>query len=350
MTVLSTEVMAGQRLMVGFDGTDFNDDLKMLIGTLRVGGLILFSRNLGTPDQIRYLCRDCQSFAASCGLPPLFIAIDQEGGQVARLKAPFTLFPGNPAMKNPTDAVHFARVTAMELKPLGINMNMAPALDVAPKGVDSIMAGRAFGNDPGWVSMMGTTVIDHFQRRGIMAVAKHFPGIGRTVLDSHLALPDLDIDAKTLADTDLVPFKAAIRGDVAGIMLSHIRYTGIDPVWPASLSPAVTADLLRRKMGYQGVVMTDDLDMGAIKPNHDIGTAIDQILTADVDIALICHKGPDIEAACKKIRRALSDDPHIGRKGRRSMDRILRLKAAYLQGRWASRYGMAEGGGSILEG
>jgi beta-N-acetylhexosaminidase len=140
----------------------------------------------------------------------------------------------------------------MELKHLGINMNMAPVLDVAPETVDSIMAGRAFGSDPGWVATMGMTVIDHFQRRGIMAVAKHFPGIGRTVLDSHLALPDLDVDAKALAGVDLVPFSTAINGNVAGIMLSHIRYTAIDPVWPASLSPAVTADLLRRKMGYRG--------------------------------------------------------------------------------------------------
>jgi beta-N-acetylhexosaminidase len=350
MTDFSTAVMAGQRLMVGFDGTDFNDDLKFLIGTLQVGGLILFSRNLGTPDQIRHLCRDCQSFAASSGLPPLFIAIDQEGGQVARLKAPFTLFPGNPAMKNPTDAAHFARITARELTSLGINMNMAPVLDIAPKGGDSIMAGRAFGSDPDWVSTMGMSVVEHFQRRGIMAVAKHFPGIGRTVLDSHLALPDLDIDVKALADTDLVPFKAAVHGDVAGIMLSHIRYTGIDPVWPASLSPAVTADLLRGEMGYQGVVITDDLDMGAIKPNHSIDTAIDQILTADVDIALICHKGPDIEAACKKIRISLAADSRLQQMGRQSMDRILRLKAWYLKGAWTSGYGIKEDGGPILAG
>jgi beta-N-acetylhexosaminidase len=193
------------------------------------------------------------------------------------------------------------------------------------------MSGRAFGSDPGWVATMGTTVIDHLQRRGIMAVAKHFPGIGRTVTDSHLALPDLDIDAGPLADVDLIPFKAAIAGDVAGIMLSHIRYTGIDPVWPASLSPAITAELLRRKMGYRGVVMTDDLDMGAIKPNHDIDTAINQILLADVDIALICHQGPDIEAACEKIRKALVDDANLERMGQRSVERILRLKRAYLK-------------------
>jgi beta-N-acetylhexosaminidase len=332
------EFMAGQRLMAGFDGTGLNDDLRFLIGTLQVGGLILFSRNLETPEQISRLCGDCQAYAARCGLPPLFIAIDQEGGQVARLKPPFTRFPGNPAMKNTADAVHFARITAMELKSVGINMNMAPVLDVAPPNADSIMAGRAFGSDPEWVATMGMTVIDHFQRRGIMAVAKHFPGIGRTVLDSHLALPDLDVDAKALAGVDLVPFSTAINGNVAGIMLSHIRYTAIDPVWPASLSPAVTADLLRRKMGYRGVVMTDDLDMGAIKPNHDIDTAIDQILNADVDIALICHKGPDIQTACENIRRSLSDNHDLRKMGRRSVARILRLKGAYLKGNWEAAY------------
>jgi len=336
MTEFSTEVMAGQRLMVGFDGTDFNDDLEFLIGTLQVGGLILFSRNMGLPQQIRQLCLDCQECAGRYGLPPLFIAIDQEGGPVARLQPPFTQFPGNPAMHHPEDAAHFARVTAMELKPLGINMNMAPVLDVVPEGVNSIMAGRAFGSDPGWVSKMGMTVIDHLQRRGIMAVAKHFPGIGRTILDSHLALPDLEIDPKRLADFDLVPFESAIRGNVAGIMLSHIRYTGIDPVWPASLSPTITADLLRRKMGYNGVVMTDDLDMGAIKPSHDIDTAIGQILSADVDVALICHKGPDIQAAYEKILTSLTDSHVLRQMGRQSVERILRLKRAYLKGAWES--------------
>jgi beta-N-acetylhexosaminidase len=331
MTEHSPEVMAGQRLMVGFDGTDFNTDLKFLIGTLKVGGLILFSRNLGRPEQIRQLCRDCQECAGKFGLPPLFIAIDQEGGQVARLKPPFTQFQGNPSMAHPEDAIHFARVTAMELKHLGINMNMAPVLDIAPEGVDSIMAGRAFGSDPGWVSTMGMTVIDHLQQRGIMAVAKHFPGIGRTVLDSHLALPDLEIDAKTLAGFDLIPFKSAIQGKVAGIMLSHIRYTGIDPVWPASLSPAITADLLRRKMGYDGVVMTDDLDMGAIKPSHDIDTAIGQILMADVDIALICHKGPDIERPVRRSANHWLTRPISGRWENELVERILQLKRAFLK-------------------
>ena len=334
MTSQPIEILAGQRLMVGFDGTEFDADLQYMIVELKVGGIILFSRNLEAPEQVARLCRDCQDAAASQGLPPLFVAIDQEGGQVARLKPPFTQFAGNPAMAGKQDAVEFARVTAAELKQIGVNMDMAPVLDVAAPDVDSVMAGRAFGSDPQWVADMGLTVIEHLQRRGIMAVGKHFPGIGRTVLDSHLALPDLEIDARTLAGADLIPFEAAIAGKVAGIMLSHIRYTGIDPVWPASLSPAVCADLLRRQMGYQGLVMTDDLDMGAIKPAYDIATAIRQIVRADVDIALICHKGPDIEAAFETIRRTLTDDPQSARMGRRAVRRIIALKRTYLAGTW----------------
>ena len=316
--------------MVGFDGTGFNDDLEFLIGTLKVGGLILFSRNLEAPDQIRRLCRDCQEHARRGNLPPLFIAIDQEGGAVARLKPPFTQFPGNPAMQGPEDAIQFARITARELKDIGINMDMAPVLDIAPEEIESIMAERAFGSDPRWVTDMGLTVIENLQQRGIMAVAKHFPGIGRTVLDSHLTLPDLDTEFAALGESDLIPFRAAVENNVAGMMLSHIRYTAIDPVWPASLSPAVTADLLRRKMGYDGVVMTDDLDMGAIKPGYDIETAIGQILRSDVDIALICHKGPDIQTAWEKIQNEMEADEELRAMGQRSLERIMRLKRAYL--------------------
>ncbi len=316
--------------MVGFEGTGFNRELEFLIGTLQVGGLILFAGNLETPAQIRRLCRDCQDYAHRYGLPPLIIAIDQEGGQVARLKPPFTQFEGNPSMQGTEDAIEFARITAGELKDMGINMNLAPVLDVADADGPGIMAGRTFGGDPQWVAQMGTTVIEHLQQRGIMAVAKHFPGIGRTVLDSHLTLPDLNADMAELDDVDLVPFAAAIDSDVAGIMLSHIRCTGLDPVWPASLSPAVTIDLLRKKMGYTGVVMTDDLDMGAIKPGYDISTAVGQVLASDVDLALICHKGPDIETAWERIKDLIATNGGMRRMGQASVARILRLKRKFL--------------------
>ena len=330
ITSFSDEQSAGQRLMVGFDGTELNPDLKFLIKTLKVGGIILFARNLITPDQITHLCSSVQEYARSCGQPPLFISIDQEGGTVARLKEPFTQFPGNPEMKGPEDAIHFARVTAAELTEIGVNMNLAPVLDVAPEGIDSIQKNRVFGHDPMWVSELGTVVIDHLQANNIMAVAKHFPGIGRIILDPHDEISDLDIDVEAMQATDLLPFKAAIENNVAGIMLSHIRYPKMDARWPASLSAIIADNLLRKQMGYGGVIMTDDLDMGAIKKHYDIKTVLRQILSADIDIALICHKGPDIENAFEEILKSFADSNRTKKKGLESLKRIINLKRNYL--------------------
>ena len=330
MKAFSPEQSAGQRLMAGFDGIEFNPELRFLIDTLKVGGIIFFARNLKNPEQIKGLCASIQGYARSCGQPPLFIAIDQEGGRVARLKEPFTQFPGNSKMKGPEDAVYFAKTTAKEFLEVGINMNLAPVLDVAPEGINSIMAGRAFGPDPGWVSEQGKVVIEHLQAENIMAVAKHFPGIGRTVVDSHFELPDLDIDVDAMQGFDLFPFKTAISHDVAGIMLSHIRYTGIDPDWPASLSKTIADDLLRKQMGYDGVVMTDDLDMGAIKKHYDLKTAIQQILSADIDMPLICHAGPNIENAFKEILDVQRRSQTMKAKGMKSLERIMRLKKRYI--------------------
>ncbi|MEA1901179.1 MAG: glycoside hydrolase family 3 N-terminal domain-containing protein, partial [Thermodesulfobacteriota bacterium] len=254
ISALSNEQLAGLRLMAGFDGTRLNDDLKFLINKIKVGGIILFSRNLTSPDQIKDLCMSVQEYAIKCGQPPLFISIDQEGGQVARLKEPFTRFSGNPDMKDEEDAGHFAEITASELKSVGINMNMAPVLDVAFDNKKSIMRDRSFGNDPAWVSKLGVTLIERLQRNGIMAVAKHFPGIGRTVLDPHIEMPPLDADLQTLESSDLRPFYEAIKHDVAGIMLSHILYSKIDIKWPASLSSKIAKDLLRDRMGFDGIV------------------------------------------------------------------------------------------------
>lgn len=326
----SDEQLAGQRLMVGFGGTTLNSNLRFFIDTIKVGGVILFARNLANPDQIKTLCRSIQDYAKTNGQPPLFIAIDQEGGQVARLKPPFTQFSGNPKMKGVTDAAHFSSVTADELTDVGINMDMAPVLDVVPSGMAGVMEKRVFGNDPAWVSLLGREVIAGLQERNIMAVAKHFPGIGRTTLDSHIEKPELDVALDELEQTDLVPFAAAVENDVAGVMLSHILYRKIDTRWPASLSVPIAKHLLRDRMKFEGLIVTDDLDMGAIVNHFDIDTAIERILLADIDIALICHQGPKIEAAFNRILETISRKGEAAQKGRESVERILRLKKRYL--------------------
>jgi len=319
---------AGQRLMLGFDGIALNDDLRHLIKDLGAGGLILFKRNIETPDQVKALCESCRDYAKACGLPPLFIAVDQEGGTVARLREPFTVFKGNPYIETLEDARHFAAVTARELKSIGVNMNFAPVLDVAGDNRDSIMKDRAFKGSPERVALLGTEVIRTFQNNGILAVAKHFPGIGRTVKDSHFFQPVLDMDLPALETSDLIPFSAAKDEGVSGIMLSHILYPRLDENWPASLSPAIAKDLLRDRMGYEGLVMTDDLDMKAIQ--KDIETCIGRILVSGIDMALICHQGPNIDKAYDEIRRLLREDKSLSALGKKSVERILRAKQKYL--------------------
>jgi beta-N-acetylhexosaminidase len=326
---LSAAQRAGQRLMVGFDGLSMNDTLKCYIGELKVGGLILFARNIEAPDQVRELCAASQDYARQCGQPPLFIAIDQEGGVVSRLKPPFTQFPGNPHMRSEEDAAQFAQTTARELSGIGVNMNMAPVLDVLPPDEPSVMQDRAFGHDPEHVARMGSTVIRHLQKHKVMAVAKHFPGIGRTVLDSHEDLPDLETDARSLAEIDRVPFQAAVAEGVAGVMLSHIRYLALDPSWPASLSPAIAEGILRRGMAYQGLVITDDLDMGAIVKHHPLPIIVRQCLDAGVDILLICHESPKIREAFDNILALEDSNADLTRKEEESLRRILHFKELF---------------------
>jgi beta-N-acetylhexosaminidase len=327
---LSDDQLAGQRLMVGFDGCELDSQLKFYIDTLKVGGIILFSRNIQSAQQLSRLCTSVRDYTRSCGQPPLFIAIDQEGGVVARLKQPFTQFPGNPFMRGISDAIKFAQITSLELAGVGINMNMAPVMDVAPEGFNSIMSDRVFGSDPTWVSTMGGTVIEHLQKGGVMAVAKHFPGIGRTTLDSHLDLPISDTPLKDLEAFDMLPFITAIKKKVSGIMLSHIRYEKIDNTWPASLSNIIAKDMLRSSLGFKGIVITDDLDMGAIERHYGLEISIDRIFEADIDIALICHPGPKIPKAFLFFKSKLKSNKHSKKKFLDSIQRILETKKQWL--------------------
>jgi beta-N-acetylhexosaminidase len=177
---------------------------------------------------------------------------------------------------------------------------------------------------------MGRVVIETLQDNGIMAVGKHFPGIGRTVLDSHEDLPDLDIDLETLISRDLTPFEAAIQSDVSGMMLSHIRYPRIDPLWPASISASVANDLLRRRLGYAGLVLTDDLDMGAIAKHYTLPAIVSQCLKGTVDILLICHSGPKIEAAFHEILHSIQTHEHLAVESKASLARLMTAKERYL--------------------
>jgi len=326
----SHEQIAGQMIMAGFIGTELNKNVRFLIDTVKVGGIILFARNIETPEQLSDLCFSAQQYAKDSGQPPLLIAVDQEGGKVARLKEPFTLFPGNPAIKNMDTAAEFAEITASELKSVGINMNMAPVLDVAPAGFNSVMAERMFGNDPELTAKLGVEIIMRFQQNKIMAVAKHFPGIGRTVSDSHFMRSDQNCDKASIDSFELIPFMAAVKANVAGIMLSHILYTKLDPLLPASLSKIIADDILRNEMGYDGVVMTDDMNMNAIVKHYSFRDAVHRILGTETDMILICRKENTIKTAFEEIIDFIKMSDTNKRRCEKSATRILKMKRVYL--------------------
>jgi len=208
-------------------------------------------------------------------------------------------------------------------------MNLAPVLDVAPPGLDSVMADRVFGEETALVARFGEVVIEALQKNRIAATAKHFPGIGRTTLDSHVDLPYLDTERQVLYETDLVPFRVAIGSGVEAVMLSHVVYEALDQQWPASLSSIISKDLLRETLGFQGITVTDDLDMGAIDKHFDIETAIRRISDAEIDITLICHSRLKVERAYQALVRAVGESAESRRKAIASVQRILNLKQKY---------------------
>ena len=330
---LTDEQLAGQRLMVGFKGKVLDDELRFLIGKMRVGGLILFKRNVSDPSQVAELCDAAQAYAVERGQPRLVVAIDQEGGPVARLGPPFTVFPGNRAIgkvRSEKAATEFGTITARELKGVGITMNLAPVLDVVPQGLNApIMADRVFGHEPELVADLGRTVIEALQENGVAATAKHFPGIGRTTVDPHIDLPFLDTGRDVLDSTDLVPFRTAIQNGVEAVMLSHVVYKDLDPVWPAGLSTVIAKDVLRGTLGFQGITITDDLDMGAIDAHFDLDTFVARISGAEIDMALICHDRAKIEGTYRALLKAVEESEEMKTKAIESVQRILRLKQGY---------------------
>ena len=295
VTSWSGEQLAGQRLMAGFEGGRLDRALQALIAELRLGGLILFKRNIESPRQLTELCRSAQHCARDSGLPPLFIAIDQEGGQVARLGRPFTRFPGNPAMQDAADALRFARITAIELAWTGINMNLAPVLDVNSNPANPVINTRSFGGDPQLAAACGAAFVAALQGAGVMAVGKHFPGHGDTTIDSHVALPVVAHGRARLEAVEFAPFLAAMAAGVAGIMSAHVHFPAIEPTAnvPATLSHRVLTGLLRDEMGYRGLLLTDSLEMGALATSgYPAPLAAAHALAAGADV-LLFNTSPD---------------------------------------------------------
>jgi beta-N-acetylhexosaminidase len=334
---LTLEQKIGQLMVIGFDGTDVNPELRQMIAEYHIGGVVLFARNIGSPRQVAALTNELQQIAIENGNPGLFIAIDQEGGRVARLteERGFTEFPSAMAIgatADPQNAYRMASAMAAELRAVGINTDFAPDLDVNNNPANPVIGTRSFGSNPNKVAAFGTAFTRGLQENGILAFGKHFPGHGDTAIDSHFALPSVPHDRARLDQIELLPFKAAIAQGVTGIMSAHVTFPAIDPTpgMPATLSSLVLTGLLRDELRFEGLIATDSLEMGALSTNGyppPIGAAL--AFAAGADLLLFNRDHPMHKEVFANLLQAIQEGRVSQERLDTSVHRILEVKSKF---------------------
>jgi len=297
----------GNLMMIGIEGMKLTREVKLFLKEVRPGGVILFKKNCYRPKQVRELIASLREIVGD----DLIVAVDQEGGRVARLESPFTEFPPMAALGNMAGgrevAYEVGRVLGNELSSVGFNLDFAPVLDVNTNSSNPIIGDRAFSSDPELVAEIGAEMIRGFQEEGVGACGKHFPGHGDTDLDSHKALPNIEHDRDRLDKCELIPFRRAIAAGVSSIMTGHLMIPKLDAEYPATFSKKITNDLLRDELGFEGLIFTDDLTMSGIDgicPDHESGW---RALAAGADVALVCHHKETQRDILEGIRRAVGE-------------------------------------------
>lgn len=320
----------GQLFMVGFPGTTVTTQMSTLMDTYKPGGVILFSRNLHGRDQIVRLTNQLQKHSLQ---ERLLIAVDQEGGRVSRLPRGFTIFPSCATIGRYDSselAYAAASTTATELRAVGINMNMAPVLDVNTNPDNPVIGDRAFSSSPTQVAAMGLATIAGLQDNKVLACGKHFPGHGDTSVDSHEELPTVGTSAERLREIELRPFAHAIENGLVSIMTAHVQYPSLDDRRPATLSPYILSELLRNELGFRGLVLSDDLEMRAIRDHFGIGEAAVLALKAGADMILVCSDADLAAAAMETVFRAVKTGEISEARLEASFRRVANLKRQFL--------------------
>ncbi|MDU3878993.1 MAG: glycoside hydrolase family 3 protein [Veillonella sp.] len=315
----------GQLLMIGIHGKTLNDDAKFMLNEYRVGGIILFDRNMESKDQVKSLIADINKTGKSAGLTPLFIGIDQEGGAVARMEDQLIKVPPAEALgKEPIEqAVSLAKQSGTELKDLGFNINFAPVADLG------LTYGRSFSTNPDEAVRYASAVGKAYDEAGLWYSYKHFPGIGKTDVDLHADTSVVPVSKETLLNEDTKVFVDLIKQskpNTYAIMVSHAMYPQIDADHPSSLSKAIITDWLRKDMGYNGVVVTDDMDMGALAKHYTFGDMAVQSILAGSDILLVCHEYEHMQEAYNGLMKAVKDGRISKERLDESVKRILLMK------------------------
>jgi beta-N-acetylhexosaminidase len=278
-------------------GLAVTSDVRSLAREFQLGGVILFARNVEAPDQVAELSHDIQQLSREV---PLWVSVDQEGGRVARLRAPFTEWPPMAVLGRSGDAAlasRFARALAAELRAVGITLDYAPVLDIHTNPKNPVIGDRALAEDAGLVARLGAAIIRGLQESGVAACGKHFPGHGDTSVDSHLDLPLVEHPPDRIRRVECVPFAEAIRAGVAFMMTAHVLVPSLDEDRPATLSRRIVAGLLREELGFDGVIVGDDLEMKAVAKQYTVADAAVQAIGAGCDALLVCSGSIEAQAA-----------------------------------------------------
>ena len=342
VAAMSTEQKVSQLLVAGIEGTQLGQDAVQAVQDYQVGGVILFGRNVESAGQLAELTNGLKDLNGD--YTPLFLCVDQEGGRVDRMPPEVERTPSAWSVGQTLDTegvgAAYGALLAEECAAFGFNMDFAPSLDIWSNPDNTVIGDRAFGNDWEWTAFFGMSAVESMEEQGgVIPVVKHFPGHGDTSVDSHVALPVVDKSLEELWQSELVPFNMTLNqedyfGAQAGpsapaVMVAHILLSRVDPDYPASLSHRVVTGLLREEMGFDGVVCTDDLTMGAVSNTYGMGEAAVLAVEAGCDLLLVCHGADNLTAA----RDALLEAADSGRLSPERLDesvkRILSLKAEY---------------------
>ncbi|OAB41495.1 beta-N-acetylhexosaminidase [Paenibacillus glacialis] len=328
---MTTAEKVGQLVVVGMEGTIVDKDSRKFIEDYHVGGFIFYRDNIENTQQALSLFNDLKSSNVANKVP-LWMSVDEEGGRVTRMPKEFLKMPTNKAIgkKKDSELSHeIGQILGRELQGFGLNMDYAPVLDINSNPTNSVIGDRSFGNQAKLVSTLGIATMKGIQSQGVVPVVKHFPGHGDTSIDSHIGLPVVEHDLERLRTLELVPFQDAIKNQAEVVMIAHILMPKVDPTAPASLSKKVITDILRDELGFNGIVMTDDMTMGAIGENYDLQKASVQTVIAGTNIVLVGH---DANKGISVIQ-ALTDAVNHGKISEELLDSrvytILKLKEKY---------------------
>jgi beta-N-acetylhexosaminidase len=328
---LSIEEKIGQLVLVGMDGTTSSDATRELIGKYHVGGFIFYKNNMESTKQSLQLFNDLKADNKSNPIP-LWMSVDEEGGRVSRMPIDFVKVPTSRAIGTKA-SVELAKgiggILGRELSGFGLNMDFAPVLDINSNPKNPVIGDRSFGNNADLVSRLGTATMEGIREQKVVPVVKHFPGHGDTSVDSHIGLPVVNHDLSRLRKLELVPFQAAVKDKAEVVMIAHLLMPKIDPDHPASFSKKVITDLLRGELGFQGVVISDDMTMGAIEENYDIGKGSVNAILAGGNIILVGHDYEKEKKAINALKNAVEDGTISKDVLNNRVYAILKLKQAY---------------------